>query len=177
MEQLKTRARRLRRALGLMAVFSFAGVASGATRAIEPSPAADITDSTITRPDETALALASFAGRSGKLRARFVSQASSLEIPALSRLFGDSAARKVGVYTIHGSPVGRQFALIVMRPFSDKRAGRIGSYRVGYWPFERSAPRSGAYANPMGFIEVTPESQNTYVSRHFGLRALRTPDE
>ena len=68
------------------------------------------------------------------------------------------------------------FSLITLRPFSDKRRGRIGLYFIGSWPGERgrTAARGGQYANPEGFIEVTPENQDTRVSEHFRLRDFLT---
>jgi uncharacterized protein YcbK (DUF882 family) len=69
-------------------------------------------------------------------------------------------------------------SVITMRPFSEKRAGRIGTYRIGSWPGETNArglaPR---YANPRGFIEVTRENQDTPVSKHFKLRHFLTKDQ
>ncbi|MFN2566573.1 MAG: YcbK family protein [Gemmatimonadaceae bacterium] len=67
------------------------------------------------------------------------------------------------------------FSFISLRPFADKERGRIGSYVIGSWPAEsgRRVP-SGRYANPQGFIEVTPENQHTQVSEHFRLRDFLT---
>jgi len=62
-------------------------------------------------------------------------------------------------------------------PFRAKVAGRIGPYRLGYWPAERGAIPSAAYANPPGFYEVTPQNEDTYVSRHFQLRDFLTHDQ
>jgi hypothetical protein len=65
--------------------------------------------------------------------------------------------------------------VITLVPFAKKSNGRIGSYLLGSWPFERGGqPRSPAYANPVGFIEVTQQNQNTYVSEHFRLRDFLT---
>ncbi len=55
-------------------------------------------------------------------------------------------------------------------PSTALRGGRIGEYRIGEWP----AGRTGAYAAPSGFIEVTPENMNTQVSRHFQLKDFLT---
>src|SRR5262245_15802774 len=52
-------------------------------------------------------------------------------------------------------------------PFSAKVNGRIGQYVIGFWPAEKRRIASGAYRNPDGFIEVTPENLNTPVSEHF----------
>lgn len=69
------------------------------------------------------------------------------------------------------APVG-DFTVITRRPLSARRNGSVGLYYIGSWPTERS-PRSG-YRTPTGFIEVTPENQDTYVSRHFRLRDFLT---
>ena len=122
--------------------------------------------------------LDSLAGVSHKLRARFVGPA-SLEsaIPTLQRLFGDSAAGRPGLYAVRDSDFTRPFTFITLLPFSAKQKGRIGSYRVGTWPYERRAPRNDLYANPDGFIQVTADNQDTYVSEHFRLRDFLTHDQ
>lgn len=67
------------------------------------------------------------------------------------------------------------FSFISLRPFSDKQRGRIGSYTIGSWPGESGRRVPGPrYGNPKGFIEVTPENQNTQVSEHFRLRDFLT---
>lgn len=69
-------------------------------------------------------------------------------------------------------------SLITLVPFSEKRQGRIGSYFLGSWPYEQGGtPRSPAYANPTGFIRVTPENQDVHVSRHFQLKDFLTKDQ
>lgn len=70
------------------------------------------------------------------------------------------------------------FSVITLVPFAQKQGGRIGLYYLGNWPFERGgAPKTAAYGNPMGFIEVTPENADTYVSDHFRLRDFLTKDQ
>jgi hypothetical protein len=70
------------------------------------------------------------------------------------------------------------FSLITLVPLSKKRAGKIGLYYLGNWPFERGGkPRTPAYATPSGFIEVTPQNQDLYVSEHFRLRDFLTKDQ
>jgi hypothetical protein len=97
------------------------------------------------------------SGFSGKLRAVFALPEQSPGVPA-----------KPGVYRwLTGTRDA--LALVVLTPFSAKVNGRIGSYRMGEWPFERRAPRDPAYANPEGFVEVTPENFRTSVSEHFTL--------
>jgi hypothetical protein len=62
-------------------------------------------------------------------------------------------------------------------PFEAKKSGRLGTYRLGYWPAERGRILSPAYANPAGFIEVTPENAQTRVSDHFELHDFLTHDQ
>jgi len=74
------------------------------------------------------------------------------------------------------------FNIITLLPFSTKQNGRIGLYYVGTWPGEHGtrgparAP-AGAYGNPQGFIQVTPQNANTRVSDHFALRDFLTHDQ
>jgi hypothetical protein len=116
-------------------------------------------------------------GQSGKLMARFLPHLARLDIPILSALVGDSVARTPGVHVLRDSSRSALFTFITLRPFSDKVKGRVGGYRMGYWPFERRRVRSEAYAGLDGFIEVTPENQDTQVSEHFRLRDFLTKDQ
>src|SRR5204863_3245891 len=51
--------------------------------------------------------------------------------------------------------------IVTMVPFAEKKNGRIGLYYLGNWPYENGGkPRTAAYANPTGFIEVTPENRS-----------------
>jgi hypothetical protein len=172
-------ARRRRRVLAATAtaivagglVLAFAGVAQAAT----PRGTAD----SLARraPAPPVVGDDSLLGRSGKLRARLVSRARTLRIETLERLFGDSALLAApGVRPVRDSS-GRSLALITLVPFESKKAGRLGTYRMGFWPGERRSPRSEAYTNPDGFIEVTRENQDTYVSEHFRLRDFLTKDQ
>ena len=99
-------------------------------------------------------------GTSGKLRASFV-------LPTeVDKAFGAI----------------KEFTQITLTPFAEKQRGRIGTYLLGSWPGERGArgpsrAPSGRYANPRGFIRVTPENQNTQVSQHFRLRDFLTHNQ
>lgn len=75
---------------------------------------------------------------------------------------------------VSGKLRGPFFRYLNLRPFSDKVNGRIGRYVIGFWPAERKRVTSLAYRNPDGFIEVTPENQDTPVSEHFRLRDFLT---
>ena len=117
-------------------------------------------------------------GRSGKLRVRFVSaERGSFAVPLLTRLFGDSAVQTPGVYQVPDSTIGFGISFITLLPFDAKDKGRVGSYRIGYWPEEKGRLRSDAYENPDGFVVVTPENQDLQVSEHFRLRDFLTHDQ
>jgi hypothetical protein len=68
-------------------------------------------------------------------------------------------------------------SVITMRPFSEKQRGRIGLYYIGSWPGEKRRNIKPNYANPSGFIEVTPQNENTFVSEHFRLHDFLTHDQ
>src|SRR5690606_6990444 len=60
-------------------------------------------------------------------------------------------------------------SVVTLVPSTELRRGRIGSYRIGEWP-----AGEGAYAPPVGFVRVTPENMETYVSTHFQLKDFLT---
>jgi hypothetical protein len=63
-----------------------------------------------------------------------------------------------------------ELSVVTLVPFNEKRKGRIGSYMLGTWPYESGgSPRSPAYATPKGFVKVTAETKDLYVSEHFRL--------
>lgn len=121
--------------------------------------------------------LDSLRGRSRKLRARFIAPRRAGGIPVLRELFGDSALSKPGVYAAKDVDPTAPFHFITMRPFTDKVSGRIGSYRIGFFPQERRGARAASYVNPEGFLEVTADNQGTNVSEHFQLRDFLTHDQ
>jgi len=114
------------------------------------------------------------AGTSGKLLAVFTlpGEVPSSEISA-------ATPQKPGIYSLESLAQTGYGALrwIVMKPFSAKVNGRIGSYRIGNFPFERRDPSNPAYANPRGFIEVTPDNRFTKVSEHFSLGQFLTKNQ
>jgi len=68
--------------------------------------------------------------------------------------------------------------LVTLVPFSEKKKERIGLYYLGSWPYESGGkPRSAAYANPSGFIEVTKENKDTPLSEHFRVGQFLTKDQ
>ncbi|MDQ3949398.1 MAG: hypothetical protein M3282_03545 [Gemmatimonadota bacterium] len=117
-------------------------------------------------------------GRSGKLRARLLGNSGNglLAFPFLSSLLKGKLGQP-GVHRVETEKLGQPFTFIRLLPFSEKVNGRIGGYRMGFWPAERGRIRAVAYRNPDGFIEVTPENQDTPVSEHFRLRDFLTKDQ
>ena len=121
----------------------------------------------------------SLRGRSGKLLMRLVTRArATLALPLFAQLFGDSAVARPGVYSLPDSILALPFNFVALRPFADKQRGRVGPYRLGFWPSERGRRIiTDAYENPDGFIEVTPENQNLQISEHFRLSDFLTHDQ
>lgn len=117
------------------------------------------------------------AGISGKLLARFVSPPRSMQIPIFSGNLTYTSKALPQIQEVAGASHLGQFSLITMRSFGEKISGSIGNYRVGFWPEERGRLRSEAYENPEGFIEVTPQNQDTRISEHFRLKDFLTHDQ
>ena len=177
------RDRLLGRALALcVTVTSAALLVSATARAADAADRDSLRTPTAARDSvrtSTAAAKAdddSLRGRSGKLRAVLVPR-SERRAGILERLFGDSLLRTPGVHAARDDSAGTNIALITMRDFAEKLGGKIGQYRMGFWPGERRKLLSTAYANPEGFIEVTPENVDTPVSEHFRLRDFLTHDQ
>ena len=153
-------------------------VADGVTAAFT-APVTAFRDATTRPNDDSERLLASIdslRGRSGKLLARQVAR-SSRHLSYFARLFGDTAVRTPGVHDVRDSTGVARFSVITIRDFAEKLDGRIGSYRIGYWPSERGDALGGTYGNPAGFVEVTQENMDTPVSEHFRLRDFLTHDQ
>lgn len=121
--------------------------------------------------------VANLAGRSGKLLARFVSPPRSIAIPRLAGNLVYTSKALPAIQEVAGASRLGSFSLITMRGFSEKIAGSLGSYRIGFFPEEKGRLRSEAYSNPEGFIEVTPQNQETRISEHFRLKDFLTHDQ
>jgi hypothetical protein len=168
------RARPLVRSLAIAFAFLANPAIAGGERV---PPTADLTSAALDLTTADLAVSDTLRGRSGKLTARFLPYLARLDLPILSSLIGDTVVRTPGVYVLRDSSQSSLFTFITLRPFSDKVQGRVGGYRMGYWPFERRKVRSEAYAALDGFIEVTPENQDTKVSEHFRLRDFLTKDQ
>ena len=106
-------------------------------------------------------------GISGAVRAVFLTPEEA------SRLEADGA--RPGVRSVPNVP---GLLEVVLTPFSAKVGGRIGHYDLGRWPYEDgSTPLSPAYADPRGFVEVTPENASLHVSEHFTLGEFVTKNQ
>jgi hypothetical protein len=135
-------------------------------------------------------------GRSGKLQAVFRTPGEDLGAEEADPHFAgvvdggggevldqDVAPAKPGIYKLAVEldkamrPVA-DLQLVTMVPFAEKKKERIGLYYLGSWPYEDGGtPRSKSYANPQGFIEVTPQNKDTHASEHFTLGQFLTKDQ
>jgi hypothetical protein len=112
-------------------------------------------------------------GISGKVRVRLLPQAITSAFPSLP----DNVNGGPGVYPA-GDPLDpNAFAFIELRPFSEKKGGRLGAYRMGYWPAEFTRTPSVFYENPEGFIEVTRDNQFLQLSDHLTIADFITHDQ
>lgn len=104
------------------------------------------------------------SGLSGKVFARFVMPEDWISLASLPGAQMASAS-------VQGGPTATAETVFTMRSFGQKVRALLNGYRLGYWPAEKGRRlRSEAYKNPDGFIEVTPENEDTRVSEHFRLR-------
>jgi hypothetical protein len=141
------------------------------TPVIAPAVAADST-----APRTSPWSRDTLVGRSGKLWMKLLSAKPGDSTGILSRLFGDSVTARPGVYAVRDSAIKLDFNFVNLVPFSAKKKGMLGTYRMGSWPAEQRGV-SDRYGNPAGFIEVTRENQDTRISEHFRLRDFLTKDQ
>jgi hypothetical protein len=134
---------------------------SGRLNAVFRTPGEPVTT---TAPDDVA---AAFEGQEGEWV--ISPDLSAPENPGVYKVAVEFAKMRRGIDGLR---------LITLVPFSQKRGGRIGPYFLGSWPYESGeTPKSRAYAPPRGFIEVTPQNADLYVSEHFRLRDFLTKDQ
>lgn len=176
-------------ALGVVTLIGGALALAGARQAdAAPLTSARLTSVPVTSAATLAIDDDTLAGRSGKLRVRFLRPSPDGLFAYLRRVLGDWVEDRPGVYTAHVGEGRRPFTYIAMLPFADKVNGRIGAYRIGFWPGEGGRARRGSrsndakpanakYDNPAGFIQVTRDNAETPVSEHFRLRDFLTHDQ
>jgi hypothetical protein len=109
-------------------------------------------------------------GLSGKVFARFVLPQDWISLAALP-------GAQVASASIQSGPNSGVETVFTMRSFGQKVRAWLNGYRLGYWPQEKGHLRSEAYRNPEGFIEVTPDNEDTRVSEHFRLRDFVSHDQ
>ncbi|HEY8165708.1 MAG TPA: D-Ala-D-Ala carboxypeptidase family metallohydrolase [Gemmatimonadaceae bacterium] len=125
----------------------------------------------IRQPGETVSADTLPAGATAKFSSGAAAESSSVL----------AAPRRAGIWSVAISignalkPIG-DFSVITLRPAADKRSGRIGLYYIGNWPSARPNARVN-YTPPSGFIEATPQNENTPLSDHFKLRDFFPHDQ
>ncbi len=173
-----------------------ASIATALTSASAPS-AAYLTDAALKALFDRA------RGASGALRAAIDTSADNVEpdsLPPGAELRYNSAGGEItaadtephgaGVWSV-ALAIGNaikpiaDFNVITELPFNAKSGGKIGLYYIGNWPGERAKSKKvgpakappTSYANPSGFIEVTRDNEDTYVSEHFMLRDFLTHDQ
>jgi hypothetical protein len=69
------------------------------------------------------------------------------------------------------------FSVITLRPAAEKHGSRLGLYYIGNWPAARRGQPGVHYDPPSGFIEVTPQNEDTRLSEHFRLRDFLPHDQ
>lgn len=121
-------------------------------------------------------------GESGALRyaPRLPGEDLAHDVPPGARVVaeGQGSIRNVAVEINRARRAIEDLSVVTMVPIARKRNGRIGTYQLGSWPWEQGGqPRSPRYAAPEGFIEVTQQNQNFYVSEHFQLKDFLTKDQ
>jgi uncharacterized protein YcbK (DUF882 family) len=132
-------------------------------------------------------------GASGAVRVKVLAPGDTLDVPAAPpgatvQLSPQGGGQAVGAEQAQQNPgiwnVVLKMAdairpasavnVITLVPLSAKKAGRIGTYRVGSWPFERGGAPKPSYEPPAGLVRVTPENRDLYVSEHVQLKDLLT---
>ena len=130
-------------------------------------------DSSVSAPAAKSMASSSGekgSGLSGKVFARFVMPEDWISIASIP---GASLATA----SVQSSASPSSETVFTMRSFGQKVRQWLNGYRLGYWPEEKGRVRSEAYKNPDGFIEVTPDNEDTRVSEHFRLRDFVSHDQ
>ncbi|MGZ3330742.1 MAG: D-Ala-D-Ala carboxypeptidase family metallohydrolase [Gemmatimonadaceae bacterium] len=130
-------------------------------------------DSSLSSPSakpSTSASVEKGTGLSGKVFARFVMPQDWISMASIP---GASLASA----SVQSSATPSSETVFTMRAFGQKVRQWLNGYRLGYWPEEKGRVRSEAYKNPEGFIEVTPDNEDTRVSEHFRLRDFVSHDQ
>jgi hypothetical protein len=141
-------------------------------------------------------ALMPLTGESGKLKASIRPPGSQIvadSLPAGARAtFSNGAVaestatlkapEKVGIWRLAINAANAikplaGFSVITLRSASEEKGGRLGLYYIGSWPAAKQVRPGVVYRPPSGFIEVTPETQNTQLSEHFRIKDFLPHDQ
>ena len=172
------------------------GAATPATAAIVVALTDARAPATAYLTDAFLSSLMSLRGESGKLKARIAplgepilndtlpagttatfSAGASAESTATLKAPGRVGIWKLMINAANAITPLAGFTVITLRPASEERGGRLGLYYIGSWPAARQVKPGVVYRPPSGFIEVTPENQDTPLSEHFTLRNFLPHDQ
>lgn len=117
-------------------------------------------------------------GASGNLRA-LIGMPDSLERHSgIKELLFGVPIDTPGIHTLELTAPDRESLVVVsLEPLGAIKGARLDAYRVGRWPIRGLAARDPRYAQPPGFIRVTPENASTPVSKRYQLRDFLTNDQ
>jgi hypothetical protein len=118
----------------------------------------------------------SLFGHSGKVRFKTLTRVGAIALPGFISTYGDKAIRTPAMHHVAPNGTNASFALVVLRPFGEKRGDVLQGYRLGKWPSERWLV-GRKYFNPDGFIEVTQANVGLRLSEHFALADFLTHDQ
>jgi Peptidase M15 len=138
--------------------------------AVASGAAGDAEDSTLADKPLMSPSGEKGTGLSGKVFARFVLPEDWISLASLP-------GAQLASASVQSGPTSGVETVFTMRSFGQKVKAWLNGYRLGYWPQEKGRLRSDAYRNPDGFIEVTPENEDTRVSEHFRLRDFVSHDQ
>ncbi len=139
-----------------------------------PAPARPAGDDPVR--DSALALLPQFLGLSGKLRMLALTPERLQRMPVLGRLVPAEVSETPGVHDLGlSAPDGEPVRVVSLIPFTEKRGSRLEGYHLGFWPAERR--RTTRYEPPAGFIEVTPENEDTPVSARFRFSDFLTHDQ
>ena len=137
-------------------------------------------------------------GLSGAVKVRVVRPGEALDLPGADSLpagaevvlqpgagtagaavRADDAGARPGIWNVvlrmrDAVRPASQASIITLVPLTEKRAGKIGTYRVGSWPFEGGGATKPVYEPPAGLVRVTPQNQNVWLSEHVQLKDFLT---
>lgn len=142
-----------------------------------PPPPAELVNVPVAVPRDHVIVLDdSLFGRSGKVRVRLLRVTEAEHVSGLKDVFGAKAIAQPSVLGMATVDDPQAFSFITLLPWREKRGAYVGPYHMGWWPGERTVVAAN-YENPVGFIQVTPDNQDTRLSEHFRLHDFVTHDQ